>query len=285
MKAHAGRAVGVARLELARLLRGRGRFGRLALLALPVVIAALGAVALVVASETPFQETLRIQGGGFRSAAESLTVLAQTFRLVLRVVLFLGAMELFASLYRSEMVDRTLHHLFLSPVHRVAALAGKYLAACATLGAALVVSWLVTTLLLFAPHGAAGVFGTLLSGDGLGVLLATILVIVLGVAAYGALFLLFGLVFSKPLHVAVVFWIWEWLVTFLPQSVKRFTVVHWLESLLVLRVAPDSMLARLADPEPRWIAVLVLLSITAAALAASAAWVRGMELSYGADTA
>src|SRR5688572_2812598 len=67
--------------------------------------------------------------------------------LILRTVVFFGCAWIFMNLFRGEIVDRSLHFYFLSPVRREVLVAGKYL------------SGLVTSIILF---GGSTIFMMLL---------------------------------------------------------------------------------------------------------------------------
>jgi ABC-type transport system involved in multi-copper enzyme maturation permease subunit len=271
----------VARLEVSRILRGRGMLGRVVLVALPVLLCGAGALSVTLMASNAFEDPLLLRGSR-RVAADVLPELAQLFRFfVLPFVTFILCAELSGNLFRAELADRTLHHVFLSPVRRELVVVGKFLAAVVVMAAALEISWLLSTGIALLPHGPGAALGALLSGEGLRHVLRHGLVLVLAPAAYGALFLLLGLAVKKPLHLGFLFFLWEWATLFLPQAFKRASIVHWLESLLPLRLRAESHFARVAEPEPAWLAVLVLLAIAAGLVAASTLWARRMQLSYG----
>ena len=72
---------------------------------------------------------------------------------ILRVVVFLGCVAVFGNLIRREMLDRSLHYYFLTPVRREVLVAAKYLTGAAGRGRALRHARpLISFLLAYAPH-------------------------------------------------------------------------------------------------------------------------------------
>ncbi len=70
--------------------------------------------------------------------AEATVVFADLYDgMILRTVIFFGCAWIFMNLFRGEVVDRSLHYYFLSPVRREVLVAGKY------------ISGLVTAIVLF----------------------------------------------------------------------------------------------------------------------------------------
>ena len=65
----------------------------------------------------------------FSGPQEAVKVFAVLFEFYVRVSIFFSAMFLFVSLYRSEILERSLHYYLLTPVRREVVALGKYLAA------------------------------------------------------------------------------------------------------------------------------------------------------------
>jgi ABC-type transport system involved in multi-copper enzyme maturation permease subunit len=195
---------------------------------------------------------------------------------------FLAAVDVFGGLFRAELAERTLHHVFLQPLRRETVTIGKYLAGVLSLLGLGSLSWLIVLVAWLAPHGPAAVVGTLLSATGLKFLLSHVLALALALLAYGGLFLLAGMLARGPVVVGVMVWVWELLAIFLPTSFKRFTVAYWFNSLLPLRIPPKWMLAQEAEPATALAAVVVCVGFGAACTAVAAWWARHLQLSYGA---
>lgn len=260
---------GTLRLEIRRSLFARRAFAVYFLAFAPVGIVALWAM-----SPFPTRE--------FGSTQEASTVFAVMFELYLRVSIFFSSLFLFVNLYRTEILEQSLHYYFLAPVRREVVAAGKYLAA-------LVVScflFLFSTLALFVlttiPWGWGEFSAYVFHGPGMGNLMAYLSVVVLGCAGYGAIFLVIGLVFRNPVIPAAALWIWEAANLLLPPLLKKFSVIYYLQALYPIPLT-KSLFEVVVEPPPVWVAVLGAVAMTAAALALAGWQVRRMEVSYGGD--
>ncbi|HZD92815.1 MAG TPA: hypothetical protein VE133_01090, partial [Candidatus Sulfotelmatobacter sp.] len=143
------------------------------------------------------------------SITEDTRILAHVFQIFyLRVGIFFGCMGLFTWLFRGEVVEKSLHYYFLSPVRRELLIAGKFLAGLIT--ATLVFSASVIICFTFAyghfgPAGRAYVF----NGPGLSQLLSYLLVTVLACLGFGSIFLALSLVFKNPILPGIAVLLWE----------------------------------------------------------------------------
>ncbi len=130
------------------------------------------------------------------------------------------------ALIADEVDDKTITYLFTRPVRRMAVLLGKYFAylAASTL---LILPSIVIVYFLVVPVSGAGI------GAAFPSLLADLLVILVGLASYGALFALVGARLKRPLVVGLVFTLgWEPGVLLFPGYLKRFTVAYYLQALV-----------------------------------------------------
>jgi ABC-type transport system involved in multi-copper enzyme maturation permease subunit len=192
--------------------------------------------------------------------------------LVVRVVLFFGALALFMNLVRGEVEDRTFHYLLLTPVKRARIVVAKYLAAVGT-------SWLLFV-------GATAVSYTIFAiptGVGrldLGALAAYCAMSALGCVGYGALFLLLGSLLRSPGWLVPVLFAWEWFEFLLPPLLKQLSVVHYVKVLTPFPIS-EGPFALLADPVPAWQAVLQVGIYAAVAVAVSAYVTSRTDLDYG----
>jgi ABC-2 type transport system permease protein len=144
-----------------------------------------------------------------------------------------------------EAEAKTLVYLLVRPLSRGSLLLGKFIGAWAAASVQLVVSLAITALLLL----GAEAFASAGSWGGHLVLLAVALV--LGALAYGALFTLVGLLFSRPALVGLVLAFgWENGIQFLPGWIKNLTVRHHLAALLPEGVLPPGMLTLLSPASP-----------------------------------
>jgi ABC-2 type transport system permease protein len=134
------------------------------------------------------------------------------------------------SLMADEVEDKTLTYLFSRPIPRGAVLLGKYLAYLVCTVAVVLPSVVVVYLLIMSRPGAS------LAG-GFMDLVKDLVVIVLGLAAYGAVFAWVGAQFKRPLLTGLAFvFAWEPAILLIPGYLRRFSVAYYLQGLV-----PQSM--------------------------------------------
>ncbi len=202
--------------------------------------------------------------------------------LILRTVVFFGCAWVFMNLFRGEVVDRSLHYYFLSPVRREVLVVGKYLSGLVATVTLFTATTVLTFLLLYLPRGGAETSVYLLEGQGLGHLLTYVGVTVLACIGYGAFFLFIGLMFRNPIIPALMIYGWEWINFLLPPLLKKVSVIHYLHSLVPVPVS-EGPFAILAEPTPVWVSVPSLIVVTGAVLALAGWRIRRMEIRYGGD--
>jgi hypothetical protein len=202
--------------------------------------------------------------------------------LILRTVVFFGCAWIFMNLFRGDIIDRSLHFYFLSPVRREVLVVGKYLAGLATSIILFTTTTIVSMLLLYLPHFYSESSRYFLDGQGLGQLLTYAGITILACVGYGAFFLVVGLFFRNPIIPAIVLYGWEWLNFLLPPLLKKISVIHYLNSLAPVPVY-EGPFAVAALPTPAWIAVPSLIIVTALVLILASYRIRHMEVRYGSD--
>jgi len=268
----AAQAAAVFRLELRRLLFGRGVLLGAALGVLPV---------LLMAGWFAFNRFVEAH-----PLAEASTVYATMYSgFLVPLVVFFGCVAAFTQLVRREMRDRTLHYWLLAPVRRDLLLAGKFAAGVVATFTVFAISAILSYALAFAPYfgrdgGALSRF--FLSGPGVGHLVAYLAATLLACVGYGAVFLLFAMLFRNAILPALAFYGWEWASFLMPPALKRLTVVHWLHGLVPVPVA-DGPFALLAEAPPAWLAAPGLLAFAAVLVAISTWRFRRMEVLYADD--
>jgi ABC-type transport system involved in cytochrome c biogenesis permease component len=261
---------GILRLELRRNLFSR-RISFVLLLGIAFVL--LVSLRAIFPIEGRFVESL----GGIG------VLYAIVFRgFFLRLALFFACVGVFTRLFRGDVLERTLHYYFLTPVRYEVLVAGKYLAGVIITTLVLGASTVCSFLLAFAPSGLAAVEDFLLNGPGLGQLFAYLGITVLACMGYGAIFLLMGLFFRNPIVPAGVVLGWEYINFLLPPLLKKISVIYYLESLCPVPI-PEGPVALLADPAPFWLAVPGMFGVVLISLALAAFRVRLMEISYAGD--
>lgn len=202
--------------------------------------------------------------------------------LILRTVVFFGCAWIFMNLFRGDIIDRSLHFYFLSPVRREVLVVGKYFSGLVTSIILFTTTTIASMLLLYLPHFYSESSRFFLEGAGLGQLLTYAGITMLACIGYGAFFLVVGLFFRNPIIPAIVLYGWEWANFLLPPLLKKISVIHYLQSLVPVPVS-EGPFAVIAEPTPAWIAVPSLIVVTALVLILASRRIRHMEIRYGGD--
>ena len=202
--------------------------------------------------------------------------------LILRTVVFFGCAWIFMNLFRGDIVDRSLHFYFLSPVRREVLVVGKYLSGLVTSIILFSGTTIICMLLLYFPHFPSESSRFFFDGPGMGQLLTYTAITILACIGYGAFFLVVGLFFRNPIIPAIVLYGWEWLNFLLPPLLKKISVIHYLHSLVPIPVS-EGPFAVVAEPTPAWIAVPSLVIVTTIVLVIASYRIRHMEIRYGSD--
>src|SRR3954468_2931271 len=172
------------------------------------------------------------------------------------------------ALIADEVDDKTITYLFTRPIPRSAVLLGKYLAyvACTVL---LVLPSVMLVFLLVVPTGGSSIAEAFPS------LLTDFAMLIVGLAAYGAIFALVGTRLKRPLVVGLVYAFgWEPAVLMFPGYLKRLTVAYYLQALVTHEMPQDSavsMVLQLFHEVPTLLTSLVCL----AAIIAVTLWSAG----------
>jgi ABC-2 type transport system permease protein len=143
------------------------------------------------------------------------------------------------ALMADEVDDKTITYLFTRPVPRGAILVGKYLAYLACTALVVLPSVMIVYFLLVPMSQIPGTFSQLVIDLGL---------LLVGLAAYGALFAFVGAFFKRPLVIGLVFVTgWEQTAMALPGYMKRFTVAYYLQSLVPHSMPADGVVSILQE--------------------------------------
>ncbi len=202
--------------------------------------------------------------------------------LILRTVVFFGCAWIFMNLFRGDLVDRSLHYYFLSPVRREVLVVGKYVSGLVTSIILFTTLTVVSLLLLYFPHFYSESVRFFFDGPGLAQLMTYAAITMVACIGYGAFFLVVGLFFRNPIIPALVLYGWEWLNFLLPPLLKKISVIHYLNSLSPVPV-PEGPFAVVAEPTPVWIAVPSLVLVTILVLVIASQRIRRMEIHYGSE--
>lgn len=208
------------------------------------------------------------------------------YTLILRTVVFFGCAWIFMNLFRGELVDRSLHYYFLSPVRREVLVAGKYLSGLVTSIILFTSTTVIAMLMLYFPNYYSQSLRYFTEGRGLSQLLTYVGITTLACVGYGAFFLVVGLFIRNPIIPALLLYGWEWLNFLLPPLLKKISVIHYLNSMMpvpVSSIVTEGPLAVVAEPTPAWISIPSMLLVTVIVLVLSAYRTRHMEIRYGND--
>lgn len=202
--------------------------------------------------------------------------------MILRTVVFFGCAWIFMNLFRGEVVDRSLHYYFLSPVRREVLVAGKYISGLITSLILFVTMTALCVFLIYSPLGYSAAMNQLFEGPGLNQVLTYLEITVLACIGYGAVFLIIGLFFRNPIIPAIILYGWEFINFLLPPMLKKLSVVHYLHSLTPVPI-DDGPFAIVTEPTSAWLTVPGLILVTAAVLVMASVRIRQMEIKYGGD--
>ncbi len=179
------------------------------------------------------------------------------------------------ALIADEVDDKTITYLFTRPIARRAVLFGKYAAylACTTL---LVLPSVVIVYFLIVPLDGGQV------GREFPALVSDLAMLVVGLAAYGAVFAAVGARVKRPLVAGLVFTFgWEPAVLIFPGYLKRLTVGYYLQAMVPHTMPSDtavSVLMQIFSEVPSLPVSLVSLAVlTIGALWLAGRWVDGRE--------
>jgi ABC-type transport system involved in multi-copper enzyme maturation permease subunit len=257
----------VMRIELQRSLLGRRWLGAYAAAAAPVVLLGIAGV------------YGRLEPGTVISdMTTGFAVFYQTY--LLRLAIFFCSALVFSQLFRGEVLEKTVHFYLLTPVRREILMLGKYLAGVVTTGTVFGLSTVAAHLLVYLPYPVGQPFFA--DGDGIGNTARYLAVSVLACATYGALFLLVGLLFKNPIGPAIAIAGWEAFFFVLPATVQKFTIMHYLQSMLPVGIDMGPF-AVVVDRTPAVWGIPILLGVGAAAVWLSGQVMRFAEVTYGAD--
>jgi ABC-type transport system involved in multi-copper enzyme maturation permease subunit len=164
------------------------------------------------------------------------------------------------SLIADEVEDKTITYLFTRPVPRGAVLLGKFFAYLACTIFVVLPSVVIVYLCIVPLRGSLGASFIDLVKD--------LLLLAIGLAAYGAVFACIGARFKRPLLVGLIFIFgWEQIALAFPGYLKKFTVAYYLQALVPHAMPNDnvvSLIQGIFHENPSlpqalfWLAVIVL---------------------------
>ena len=199
----------------------------------PVFIALL--LRLLVGLGAPLMEDVRNGGTAIRMTGPSIFGL-MIWVFYLRFTIPILGVFYGTSLMADEIEDKTITYLFTRPVRRGAVLFGKYLSYLACTVFVVLPSVILVYLLVVPMRGSLG--GSFLD------LVRDLMLLTLGLAAYGALFAFVGAKFKRPLMIGLIFIFgWEQAALAFPGYLKRFTVAYYLQGLVPHAMPGDGIMS------------------------------------------
>jgi ABC-type transport system involved in multi-copper enzyme maturation permease subunit len=140
------------------------------------------------------------------------------------------------SLIADEVEDKTITYLFTRPVRRGAVLVGKFFAYMACTVFVVLPSVVVVYLAIVPMRGSLGASFIDLLKD--------LILLAIGLAAYGAVFAFIGARFKRPLLVGLIFIFgWEQIALAFPGYLKKFTVAYYLQALVPHAMPSDNVIS------------------------------------------
>jgi ABC-type transport system involved in multi-copper enzyme maturation permease subunit len=220
-------------LSLGEMLWSRRTIFMALVVGLPVVIALL--LRMIVGLGFPLFEDPKSGGPPIRVTGPAIFGMGIWFLYLRFIVPVLGVFY-GTSLIADEVEDKTITYLFTRPIPRGAVMVGKYLAYLACTGCVVLPSLVVVYLLVVPMRGSLGAAFPDLLKD--------LFLLGLGLAVYGAVFAFVGAKFKRPLLVGLIFVFgWEWITLALPGYLKRFTVMHYLQSMVPHAMPADGLIS------------------------------------------
>jgi len=233
---------------------------------------------------------VRISHRRLDNLERSQTMFATSFQFYfLRLAIFFGCVGVFVNLFRGEMLDKSLHFYLLTPMRREVLLTGKYFAG---LLATVVIFTSSTALQWFAMlwQFDRSVIADFLTNAGGHQLWAYLGVTALACVGYGSIFLAIGLLFKNPVVPAAVILLWESINPFLPEALKKISMIFYLQSLSPVDAARDgnmppifSLLISPTEPATPAFAITGILLLTLIVLVGASFLARRLEINYSTD--
>lgn len=256
----------IARFELKRFVLARRWVG--------IYLMALAPVLLMYARFRIAPE----RGDVTANATQVFAALYQFF--ILEFGVFIACAVVFSQLFRGDILEKTLHFYLLTPARRGVIAVGKYLAGVVLVAGLFAVS---TAAAHLAGYSGGGIFTAFFfEGPGFAHLMRYLAVDVLATIAYGAVFLLLGLVFKNPGAPAFFLWGWETFSFALPSVLQRTTIAYYLQPILPVNVNKGSF-ANLIDPVSPIAGIAILVIVAVIFLSISGWCARLTQVTYSAD--
>lgn len=262
-------AMAIFRIEFRKALFSRSAFTIYALASMPLLVYSISAYESIQDAESVF--------GGIEDARR---IFGQVFStLILGGVIYLGSASLFITLFRGEILARSIHYYLLAPVRREVLVAGKFLAGVAATLILFTACIVLCILLLYLPFGMGQLVTDITTGVAVQQLAQYVGITLLAVLGYGSVFMVAGLLFRNPIIPIVLISGWEFLHFILPPWLKMFSIIHYLKGLLPIPI-DEGPLAVIVAPPPLWVSIVGMLMLSSAMLGVSIYLLKKLEVHY-----
>ena len=260
----------IFRIEIGKALFSRRAIACYSLALLPVMIFAVAA----------FEEGDRRGEPVFETIENARQIFGYIFSvLILGAVVFLGSASIFTTLFRGEILDRSIHYYLLTPVRREVLVTAKYLAGL-TCGFVLFgLCTLICFLLLYLPFGMGQLVSDLTNGIFIQQLGQYLGITILACMGYGSVFMATGLLFKNPLIPIVLIAGWETMHFILPPALKIFSIIYYLKGLLPIPL-DEGPLAVIVAPPPVWVSIFGMFGLCVVTVIGTVFLLKRLELKY-----
>jgi len=202
----------------------------------------------------------------------------------LGAVLFLGNALTFTSLIRGDILNRSIHYSLLCPVRREILVLGKFSGGLIASAILFCSATVICYLLIYIPYGTTRLSMDLSGGIAMEQIMTYTLMTLMGCIGYGGLFMVAGLLFRNPLFPVLVIAGWEAISFLLPSTLKLFSVVYYLKSLMPVLIDEGPLpLAVISSPLSPGVAIAGVIGLSALCIVISVLHMRKMEVRYTDD--
>ncbi|HAJ76022.1 MAG TPA: hypothetical protein DCM64_06160 [Gammaproteobacteria bacterium] len=262
--------VAIFRIEFGKSFFSRRAFACYVLALLPILIFAVAA----------FEEGDARGGPVFESIENAREIFGYIYSaLILGTVVFLGSASIFTTLFRGEILDRSIHYYLLTPVRREVLVTAKYLAGLSCGFVLFGLCTIICFVLLYLPFGMGQLVSDLTSGIATQQLGQYLGITLLACMGYGSVFMATGLLFRNPLIPIVLIAGWETTHFILPPALKIFSIIYHLKGLLPIPM-DEGPLAVIVAPPPVWVSIFGMIGLCLLTVTATIFLLKHLEVKY-----
>ena len=260
----------IFRIEFGKALFSRRALACYALAGLPILIFAVAA----------FEEGDALGEPVFETIENARRIFGYIFSvLIIGAVVFLGSASIFTTLFRGEILDRSIHYYLLTPVRREILVTAKFLAGLPCAFVLFGLCTLISFLLLYLPFGMTQLVSDLTNGITTAQLGQYLGITILASMGYGSVFMATDLLFRNPLIPIVVIAGWETMHFILPPALKIFSSIYYLKGLLPIPL-DEGPLAIIVAPPPVWVSIFGMFGLCLLTVMVTIFLLKRLEVKY-----